>query len=189
MEAGNGVEGLAVAGKERPDLILLDITMPVMDGVEMLTKINSDPELKAIPIIMLTAEGGRDNVLKIAKIGVRDYRLISNPYEAKELIQRQGAELLISDNSLIKLSPNESRSLMGKVEKEIKAIHSSIPIELNENVTNALSAYTTRFRDSVSRGLERCGKYLPMIRSVMAENGLPEDLAVLPLLDDLAKLQ
>ena len=73
LEAGNGVEGLAIAAKESPDLILLDVTMPVMDGVEMLTKLKSDPALKSIPVVMLTAEGGRDNVLKIAKIGVRDY--------------------------------------------------------------------------------------------------------------------
>ena len=38
LEAGNGVEGLALAAKSMPDLILLDVTMPVMDGVEMLTK-------------------------------------------------------------------------------------------------------------------------------------------------------
>ena len=73
LEAGNGVEGLALAAKENPDLILLDVTMPVMDGVEMLTKLKSDPALKGIPVMMLTAEGGRDNVQKIAKIGVRDY--------------------------------------------------------------------------------------------------------------------
>src|SRR2546421_3300655 len=71
IEAGNGVEGLAVAGKETPDLILLDVTMPVMDGVETLTKLKADPALKSIPVMMLTAEGGRDSVLKIAKIGVR----------------------------------------------------------------------------------------------------------------------
>ncbi len=73
LEAGNGVEGLALAAKSMPDLILLDVTMPVMDGVEMLTKLKADPQLKGIPVMMLTAEGGRDHVLKIAKIGVRDY--------------------------------------------------------------------------------------------------------------------
>src|SRR5690606_29604241 len=61
IEAANGVEGLAAAAKEQPDVILLDITMPVMDGVEMLTKLKADPATKAIPVVMLTAEGGRDN--------------------------------------------------------------------------------------------------------------------------------
>jgi two-component system cell cycle response regulator len=88
LEAGNGVEGLAIAAKDSPDLILLDVTMPVMDGVEMLTKIKSDPQLKGIPVIMLTAEGGRDNVLKIAKIGVRDY--LVKPFKEETLIEKAG---------------------------------------------------------------------------------------------------
>ncbi len=88
LEAGNGVEGLAVAAKENPDLILLDVTMPVMDGVEMLTKLKADPALKGIPVMMLTAEGGRDHVLKIAKIGVRDY--LVKPFKEDVLIEKAG---------------------------------------------------------------------------------------------------
>jgi two-component system cell cycle response regulator len=88
FEAGNGVEGLALAAKEMPDLILLDVTMPVMDGVEMLTKLKADPNLKSIPVMMLTAEGGRDNVLKIAKIGVRDY--IVKPFKEDALLEKAG---------------------------------------------------------------------------------------------------
>ena len=86
LEAQNGVEGLAMAAKENPDIILLDITMPVMDGVEMLTKLKSDPALKAIPVIMLTAEAGRENVMKIAKIGVRDY--IVKPFKEEVLVDK-----------------------------------------------------------------------------------------------------
>ncbi len=88
LEAANGVEGLAIAAKDMPDLILLDVTMPVMDGVEMLTKLKADPQLKGIPVMMLTAEGGRDNVLKIAKIGVRDY--IVKPFKEEVLVEKAG---------------------------------------------------------------------------------------------------
>ena len=86
IEAQNGVEGLAMAAKESPDIILLDITMPVMDGVEMITKLKSDPALKSIPVLMLTAEAGRENVMKIAKIGVRDY--IVKPFKEEVLIDK-----------------------------------------------------------------------------------------------------
>lgn len=85
-EAGNGEEGLAVAAREKPDLILLDVTMPIMDGVTMLTKLKEDPELKAIPVIMLTAESGRENVLHIAKLGVRDY--LVKPFKENQLIEK-----------------------------------------------------------------------------------------------------
>lgn len=86
LEASNGEEGLAAAAAEKPDLIILDITMPVMDGVTMLTKLKDDPTLKSIPVIMLTAESGRENVAYIAKLGVRDY--LVKPFQDAQLIEK-----------------------------------------------------------------------------------------------------
>ena len=88
LEAGNGEEGLAAAAREKPDLIILDVTMPVMDGVTMLTKLKEDEALKTTPVIMLTAESGRDNVLQIAKLGVRDY--LVKPFKEDQLIEKAG---------------------------------------------------------------------------------------------------
>ena len=87
-EATNGEEGLAAAAREKPDLIFLDVTMPVMDGVNMLAKLKEDPDLKAIPVIMLTAESGRDNVLHIARLGVRDY--LVKPFKEEQLLEKAG---------------------------------------------------------------------------------------------------
>ena len=86
FEAENGVEGLAAAAKIKPGLIVLDITMPVMNGIEMLEKLKSEPELKDIPVIMLTAESGKDNVMQIVKMGVKDYMV--KPFKGEELIGR-----------------------------------------------------------------------------------------------------
>ena len=86
LEAANGEEGLAVAAAEKPDLIVLDITMPVMDGVTMLTKLKENPDLKGIPVIMLTAESGRENVTFIARLGVRDY--LVKPFKDGQLIEK-----------------------------------------------------------------------------------------------------
>jgi two-component system cell cycle response regulator len=88
LEADNGVVGLAVASREKPDIILLDYTMPVMDGFEVLGRLRSDPDLKATPVIMLTAEAGRDTVVKIAKLGVRDYLI--KPFKAELIVERVG---------------------------------------------------------------------------------------------------
>ena len=88
IEASNGEEGLATAAREKPDLIILDVTMPVMDGVTMLTKLKEDAELKSIPVIMLTAESGRENVLQIARLGVRDY--LVKPFKEDQLIEKAG---------------------------------------------------------------------------------------------------
>ncbi len=106
FEAANGVEGLALAAKETPDVILLDVTMPVMDGVEMLTKLKGDPRLKGIPVVMLTAEGGKDHVLKIAKIGVRDY--IVKPFKEEVLVQKVGR---IIDLKPISDAPAKAKSI------------------------------------------------------------------------------
>lgn len=86
VEASNGEEGLAVAAAESPDIIILDITMPVMDGVTMLTKLKENDALKGIPVIMLTAESGRENVAYIAKLGVRDY--LVKPFQDAQLIEK-----------------------------------------------------------------------------------------------------
>jgi two-component system cell cycle response regulator len=107
IEAANGVEGLAVASKEMPDLVLLDVTMPVMDGVETLTKLKSDPQLKSIPVMMLTAEGGREQVLKIAKIGVRDY--IVKPFKEDVLVEKANR---IVDLKPLADGPSKVRSIL-----------------------------------------------------------------------------
>lgn len=88
LEAADGVEGLAIVNREKPDIILLDYTMPVMDGFEMLNKLKSDPDTRNIPVVMLTAEAGRDNVLKIARLGVRDY--LVKPFKEDLVVERVG---------------------------------------------------------------------------------------------------
>lgn len=111
LEASNGVEGLATATKEVPDLILLDVTMPVMDGIEMLTKLKSNPAIKNIPVIMLTAEGGRDTVLKIAKIGVRDYMV--KPFKEDLLLDKVGR---ILDLKLLGEETEARRTILDKID-------------------------------------------------------------------------
>ena len=88
VEAANGEEGLAKAIAEKPDLIMLDITMPVMDGITMLGKLRQDPALKTTPVIMLTAESGRDSVARIAQLGVSDYLI--KPFKEEQLLEKVG---------------------------------------------------------------------------------------------------
>src|ERR1035437_1995228 len=97
FEAADGVEGLTAAQRERPDIIILDLTMPIMDGVEMLTKLKADPELRSIPVVMLTAESGRENVLRIAKLGVRDYLI--KPFKEESIVERVGRIIALKAKS------------------------------------------------------------------------------------------
>ena len=86
LQACNGKEGLALATREKPDLILLDLCMPVMDGIATLTALRADAHLGSIPVIMLTAESDRRSVLHITKLGVSDY--ILKPFREDLLLQR-----------------------------------------------------------------------------------------------------
>jgi two-component system cell cycle response regulator len=77
---------MAVATREKPDVIILDVTMPIMDGMEMLSMLRASHELRSIPVVMLTAEAGRETVMRIAKMGVRDYLI--KPFKEEQIIER-----------------------------------------------------------------------------------------------------
>lgn len=84
ITAANGKEGLEKAANEKPDLILLDISMPVMNGHKMLERLKNSPDLKDIPVIMLTAYSDAKDVAKAADLGIVDY--ITKPFDFTELM-------------------------------------------------------------------------------------------------------
>jgi DNA-binding response OmpR family regulator len=86
--AFNGQEGLEAIEKEKPDIILLDIMMPKMNGIEALKKIKEKPFLKGVPVIMLTNLGDRpEDVQKCKELGAKDYWVKAN-VSLKEIIER-----------------------------------------------------------------------------------------------------
>ena len=88
LEAANGEEGLAVATRANPDLVILDYNMPVMDGIAMLRKMREDPGLKRTPVIMLTADSGLQSLATVARLGVRNY--VTKPFREEELLAKVG---------------------------------------------------------------------------------------------------
>ena len=84
--AGNGLEALEKAGQILPDVILLDVMMPGMDGFEVCRRIRNNPALAEIPIIMLTALDDRQSLLEGLESGADDY--ITKPYDRFELRAR-----------------------------------------------------------------------------------------------------
>jgi CheY-like chemotaxis protein len=87
-EAANGEEGLAVAAREMPDLIILDYNMPVMDGISMLRRLRENADLRRTPVIMLTAESSAENIATVARLGVRDY--VTKPFNEELLLAKAG---------------------------------------------------------------------------------------------------
>jgi len=85
-EAENGEMGIAKAKEVKPDLILLDYNMPVKDGYHTLIELKEDPSTNPIPVIMLTTETVQDTVLKLIKLGLRDY--IAKPFTREILLKK-----------------------------------------------------------------------------------------------------
>ena len=84
--AVNGGEALEIATREKPDLVLLDIMMPVMNGFQVLRKLKSQEETKNIPVIMLTARSQEKDIVDGIEAGAVDY--VTKPFSSAELIAR-----------------------------------------------------------------------------------------------------
>jgi len=78
IKALNGREGLELAKKENPAIVLLDIIMPEMDGFMVLKELKVDPKTKNIPVIMLTNLGQDEDIQKGNKLGAKDYLVKAN---------------------------------------------------------------------------------------------------------------
>lgn len=86
VTASNGEEGLEQARAEKPDLILLDTNMPVMNGHEMLERLRADAALKHIPVLMLTARCEPQDIAAASAHGVTDY--VTKPFDFAELMAK-----------------------------------------------------------------------------------------------------
>ena len=97
VEAGSGAAGLEAAAQEKPDLIFLDVTMPEMDGLEMLTRLRAEETLKSIPVIMLTAESAQENIARADALGISGY--IPKPFKPDKLLEKIGLVLKLEAKS------------------------------------------------------------------------------------------
>lgn len=85
--AHDGQEGWDLILAEKPDLVLLDILLPKMSGFEVLEKMKADPELKKIPVILLTNLSQRNDVEKGLELGANDY-LIKAHFTPNEVVMK-----------------------------------------------------------------------------------------------------
>jgi two-component system, cell cycle response regulator DivK len=86
IETENGEEALAAIAKVRPDLILMDIQLPIMDGYTATRRIKADPALRSIPIIAVTSYALSGEEKKAREAGCDDY--IPKPYSPRELLAK-----------------------------------------------------------------------------------------------------
>ena len=101
----NGEDGLELIRNNHPDIVLLDLMLPDLDGLELCRKIRSDEEIKQIPVIMVTAKDTESEVVLGLGVGADDY--ITKPFNPKELVARVKAVLRRSRSTPMEGSETE----------------------------------------------------------------------------------
>ena len=85
-EAGDGQEALTVLGAQNVDLVLSDINMPIMDGLQLLAKLKASAEWRHIPVVMITTESGDTRVGEALRLGAAGY--VPKPFTADQVKQK-----------------------------------------------------------------------------------------------------
>jgi CheY-like chemotaxis protein len=85
LEAADGEQGLRVLKAQKPDVVTCDISMPLMNGYEFLTAARKDPETRNIPIILITALGQEEEVVRATQMGADAY--LTKPFSSTNLVE------------------------------------------------------------------------------------------------------
>lgn len=102
--AKDGIEGVEKSVSEKPDLILLDLVMPRLDGIGALTQMKDNPETNKIPVVILTNLSDYDKVSTALTLGARDYLVKAN-YRLEELVNKIKTVLERKDTDAVAASP------------------------------------------------------------------------------------
>jgi len=156
LEAADGQAGLEAAAKEKPDLIILDVNMPVVNGSEMLKLLRENPETRDLKVLMLTAESAEKLVLELIKLGISDY--IVKPFEEELLVKKVCKILKIdptrvsAENSLTKvLVVDHNESILLVVRKFLAGVADVLATSNPEKALQLASQHHPRGT------LKRCG--------------------------------
>ena len=85
-EAGDGQEALTLMEQHRIDLVLSDINMPKMDGLQLLASLKASPQWQRIPVVMITTEGGETKVAEAVRLGAAGY--VRKPFTADQIKEK-----------------------------------------------------------------------------------------------------
>ena len=184
LTATNGSEAVTAARELKPDLILMDLTMPVMDGIEATKIVKGSEETKHIPIIMLTAAGNKEDIVAGLEAGAIDY--ITKPFFMPELKSRLRSvlqhkimydELKRIQHTLIK------KERLQTVKELTEAFQGSIngPLTL---ILGRIHLLKKKHSSIPEEDLETLEKAAHKIKEIVNHLGIMEWIYPVPLLND-----
>ncbi len=127
LEAGNGLVGLEVVKEKTPDLILLDITMPIIDGYSVCARLQQNEKTSAIPILMLSALNDTESKIRSFELGAVDY--ITKPVTKGELLARIETHLTISRLTASLQQANDK--LLAHQKQLLEGLHAAANLQKN----------------------------------------------------------
>jgi len=187
--AGNGEEALRLADETAPDLLLLDMMMPGMDGFELLSRLKQRPALQRLPAVFLTAAQDRELLLRAFDVGAVDY--VTKPFMPEELLARVNAHvgLKLTRDRLERVA-RERQELVNLVAHDLKNPLSSVLFASDVLRNNAckperVPRYLQMIHESAADAIGYIRRYLEL---QAAHNGKPPAAAAVSLRQVLAWL-
>jgi putative two-component system response regulator len=166
LAARDGASALAVTTKALPDLILLDIMMPEMDGYEVCRRLKADPATFEIPIIFLSALTLTEDKVKGLELGAVDY--ITKPFQPEEVIARVNTHLTLRClQQQLSVANAELTELNENLEKKVE-VRSQELLRSRDSIIFAMAKMTEARDDDTGKHLERICKYTEVLAKELA---------------------
>ncbi len=167
LAARDGVSALAVTAKAQPDLILLDIMMPEMDGYEVCRRLKSDPATYEIPVIFLSALGQTEDKVKGLEMGAVDY--ITKPFQPEEVIARVNTHLTLRClQRQLQQTNAELKELNQNLEKKVEERSQEL-LQSRDAIIFAMAKMTEARDDDTGKHLERICRYVEVLARELAK--------------------
>ncbi len=159
LTAANGRDGVEIARREKPDLILCDVMMPLMNGHEVLNTLRADPATAAVPFIFLTAKGEKDDMRAGMNLGADDY--LTKPASRDELVAALDARFARKQQQRVNFealfaAPTPLRAL-GITEREAEVLLWIVQGKGNEEIAAILNVSTQTVKKHVCSILDTLG--------------------------------
>ncbi len=178
LAAVSGMQALELCERFLPDMVLLDIVMPVMDGYEVCYQLKNNPKTESIPVIFLTAKSRIEDEQKGFDAGAVDY--ILKPVSPPILLAR------VKTHLQLRVVLDELKDKTLKLEKTVKERTDEVEI-LKEATVSAMASLADTRDTAVGNHVLRTQKYVGLLADQLAENPKYEGESVSKIIEDLSR--